>query len=397
VRRACGRIAAVKILIGTRGLVAHGGSQSYVETAVAELRQLGHRVVVYSPNLGHVAGRLRSTGVEVVGSLDDVGAVDVAHVQHASTAFSVRARFPRLPMVYVCHSSVLDIEDPPALAAPQIVVVLSNLVARRLAASAVAGSTEIVRLRQPVALAFREDGMVPIRDSPRRAVYAGRRSPAFETFLGSVCSQLGVELEWIGGTSDSVDDLTPAFMRSDIVFAVGRTLLEAMALGRAGFVLDERGSGGFVTQESYQGIEDGAFAAFDPKPMTERSLVDDLRGYDVSIGRIGYELVRTHHSARSHARDLVETYSAAIEADPPADVDTADLLRALGDSSERRFQLENVGRLRAWRSAATEHWLDEARQRVAAVEDELRALRADGSTKRLRPLRLLYSRLRARS
>jgi hypothetical protein len=328
--------------------------------------------------------------------LDDVGAVDVAHVQHVPTAFFVRARFPHLPMVYVCHSSMLDIEDPPVLATPQIVVVLSNLVERRLAASAVSGSTEIVRLRQPIALTFREDGMVPIRDAPRRAVYAGRRSPAFETFLESVCSQLDVELEWIGGTSDSVDDLTAAFMRSDIVFAVGRTLLEAMALGRAVFVLDERGSGGFVTQESYERIEDGAFAAFDPKPMTESSLVDELRRYAPSIGRVAYELVRTHHGARPHARDLIEAYSVAIEADAPADVNRADLLRALGDASEQRFQLENVGRSRAWRTAATEHRLDDARQRMAAVEDELRALRTNGSTKRLYPLRRLYSRLRAK-
>jgi hypothetical protein len=382
--------------MSTRALVAHGGSQSYVETVVAELRRLGHRVVVYSPNLGQVAERLRSTGVDVVGSLDDVGAVDVAHVQHVPTALFVRAGYPRLPMVYVCHSSMLEIEDPPELAAPQVVVVLSDLVARRLAASAVAGSTETVRLRQPVALTFREDGMVPIRDVPRRAVYAGRRSPTFETFLEGACSQLGVELELIGGISDSVDDLTPAFMRSDIVFAVGRTLLEAMALGRAGFVLDERGSGGFVTQESYERIEDGAFAAFDPKPMTERSLVDQLRGYDPSIGRVGYELVRTHHSARSHARDLVEAYVAAIEADPPADVDRGDLLRALGDSSERRFQLENIGRMRVWRTTATEHRLDEALQRAAAAEDELRALRANGPPSRLRRLQHLYSRLRGR-
>jgi hypothetical protein len=387
----------VEILMSTRALVAHGGSQSYVETVVTELRQMGHRVVVYSPNLGRVAGRLRSTGVEVVDSLDDVGSVDVAHAQHVPTAFFVRARFPRLPMVYVCHSSALDIEDPPLLAAPQILVALSNLVARRLAASAIADSTEIVRLHQPIALAFREDGMIPIRDVPRRAVYAGRRSPTFETFLGSVCSQLGVELEWIGGASDSVDDLTPAFMRSDIVFGVGRTLLEAMALGRAGFVLDERGSGGFVTQESYERIEDGAFAAFDPTPMTEQSLVEQLRGYDPSTGRIGSELVRTHHSARSHTSGLVETYAAAIDADPPADIDPADVLRALGDSSERRFQLENAARMRAWRTTATEHRLDDALQRAVAVEDELRALRANGSTSRPHPLRRLYSRLRAQT
>ncbi len=382
--------------MGTRALVAHGGSQSYVETVATELRQLGHRLVVYSPNLGHVAGRLRSTGVDVVDSLADIDAVDVAHVQHVPTALFVRARFPRLPMVYVCHSSALDIEDPPALAIPQVVVVLSELVARRVAASTVAGQAEIVRLRQPIAATFREDGMVPIRDVPRRAVYAGRRSPAFEALLGSVCSQLGVELELIGGKSDPVDDLTPAFMRSDIVFAVGRTLLEAMALGRAGFVLDERGAGGFVTAASYERIEDGAFAAFDPNPMSESSLVDKLRGYDPSIGRVGYELVRTHHNARSHACDLVEIYAAAIEAEPPGDVDPADLLRALGESSERRFQLENTARARAWRAAATEHRLDGALRRVAEVEEDLRASRAGVPGRRFRRLRHLWSRARTR-
>ena len=134
----------MRVLLTTRALAQPGGSETYLVTVARELRALGHELTIYSPELGSIAQRMRAEGFEVLDSLDGCPLPDVAHVQHATTAFRVRGRFPELPMVFVSHSSIYDIENVPALASPQAVVVLSDVVGRRVRAGAWADTGTVV-------------------------------------------------------------------------------------------------------------------------------------------------------------------------------------------------------------------------------------------------------------
>jgi hypothetical protein len=386
----------VQLLIVTRALSQPAGSETYVETVAPELRQLGHEVQIYSPDLGLVADRLRADGFEVHHSLDHVAEPDVVHAQHASTALRARARFATTPMAYVCHSSVLDIEDVPATAAPQAIVVLNDLVRRRVEASALGGAVGVFRLNQPVPVPFTDRGHVPISDQPSRATLVAHRAALVEPVLREVCRAQGIVLHSVGGTGERVDDLTSHLMGSDIVFAVGRSLLEAMALGRAAFLIDERGSGGFVTADSYPGMERGAFAAFDPEPCTAPLLTAHLQHYEPELGRLGRELALRHHSARVHARDLVEVYQAAIDAGPPAPVDVRSLLEAYADSVEATFHYSFTGRDAQWHAANLERRNGVLEQEKEALADELRALEGTRVVRWAGPVRGGYEQLRDR-
>ena len=359
----------MQVLVATRALAAPGGSETYLLTVVPQLRQLGHDVTCYSPVGGECAERLRSMGVEVHHHLNGLERPDVAHVQHAPTALHVRGRFPDVQIVYVCHSSVLEVEDPPRGVDPQAVVALSESVARRLRAGT---APTPVRLRQPVAVPYADDAVVPIAVRPRRAVLAAH-ARMVEPVLRAACADEGIELVVMGAGDGVPDDVTPSFMAADIVFAVGRTLLEALAVGRAGFVLDDRGSGGFVDDTTYPAIEAGAFARFDPAPVTVDSLRAQLAMYRPELGRIGLELIRRHHSARIHARDLVEVYEKARSVEQLPGTDFEHILRAFGDALEEQFRLTFSHRAVAWQAAALERELADAHRTLAAAESKLAA------------------------
>jgi hypothetical protein len=390
----------MEVLVATRALAAPGGSETYLHTVVPQLRQLGHGVTCYSPLGGESAERLRSTGVAVHHDLSRLERPDVAHVQHAPTALHVRGRFPDVPIVYVCHSSVLDVEDPPAGVDPQAVVALSESVTRRLRAGT---APTPVRLRQPVAVPYADEALVPIGARPRRALLAAHRARAILPAVRATCAEEGIELVIVDAGDGATDELTTGFMAVDIVFAVGRTLLEAMAVGRAGFVLDDRGSGGFVDGTTYAALEASAFARFDPTPVTVDSLRAQLATYRPELGRIGLELVRRHHSARIHARDLVEVYEKArsVEQLPASNLEP--ILRAYGDALEERFRLTFANRAMAWQAAALERELADAHRMLEAssaeadrVEHELDALNATRVMRWSAPLRRVHMRRRDR-
>jgi len=346
-------------------------------TAARELRLLGHDLVIYSPDLGTMAHRLRGEGFEVLDSLDTCPVPDVAHVQHSSTAYRLRGRFPDLPMVFVSHSSVFDVEDVPILASPQAVVVLSDLVGRRIMSSKWGDTGTVVRLRQPIAIPHDDYALRALPARPGRALLLGFRTNPIAPLLQAACDRLGIELSQSGGLGSGVDDLTPVLMRTDIVFAVGRTLLEGLALGRAGFLIDDRGIGGFVNAESYERFEAGAFATFEPEPTSVDRLVERIERYEPSLGQVGRELVRRHHGARQHALDLVDVYRSVIEFGPPPKVLLEPLCGLASQQADDLFLLKSRDRQMQWAVAQSERQRADAETALAALESTQRKLEAE--------------------
>jgi hypothetical protein len=372
----------MRVLMTTRALDQPGGSETYLATVARELRTLGHEPLIYSPLHGTMAHRLRAERFDLLDMLDFCPVPDVAHVQHATTSFHVRGRFPDLPMVFVSHSSLYDIEDVPILASPQAVVVLSDVVGRRVQASPWADTGKVVRLHQPIAIPHDDPALRPLPPRPGRGVLIGNRTGPIAPLLQAACDALDIELGQAGGPETILEDLTPVLMHADIVFGVGRTLLEALGLGRAGFLIDDRGMGGFVDAENYERFEAGAFATFDPEPTSVAGLVERIRRYEPSLGRIGRELIRRHHSARLHARDLVDTYRAAIELGPPPKILIEPLCALVSQQAESLFLLQQRERALEWAVAESERQhadtelarlLLEASQR--SLEDELKRIR----------------------
>ena len=299
-------------------------------------------------------------------------------------------------------------------------VTLNERVAGRQRAAA---GLEVVRLHQPIDVPFTDPDVFTLPDRPRYGLLMAHRAGLVHRELAEACEARGIELRTVGGPGERVDDLTPYFMDADIVFAVGRTVLEGMSFGRAGFVIDDRGSGGFVTPETYQDLEAHGFVRSDPEPISARLLGEQLDRYEPSFGRSALEQVRRNHSSRVHARDLVRTYEEAVAAGPPPAVEAADALVAHADAVEEHFRLEFTLRNAEWRRSAMErrahehdvalqdlraHLVDlqqafehrtaevaslsERAARADELERQLDALRSSRVVRLLRPVRGLFAR-----
>lgn len=413
----------MKILCTNHSLAVRGGTESYLETIAVELRRLEHEVILFSPECGAVADVFREQGFAVVDDPAAVpGDIDVIHGQHVDATAAVRARFRDVPLVFVSHSWFIPLEDPLGELGADAAVALNDLTEARLKARAGMHPDRVFRLRQPVSVSYGDTSRMPIGERARLAVSVSRGLKRREQQLREACEAAGIQLLSIGGAGAESTDARREMMAADIIFAMGRSAIEAMALGRAVFVVDEANVGGWVTEDSYPRLEGVGFTGVDAPALP--ALTDLLADYSPQLGTDARTLVARHHAAPLHAARLAQIY-ADVRGDTGgagSGIDTvAELARenfALGlrvsalawESAFRaRENTELQGHLRALeevahaataraRQAETEvEALDE--ERSALVEErtrllgELQGVTTSLSWKTTAPLRALRSRL----
>src|SRR5215210_6736347 len=118
----------MRMALATENYHGIGGTETYVHTVAEQLQRLGHQVRVYSPHLGGMAQLTRGRGVDVVGRLEDLGEPDdVVLAQDAATSYELAGLWPEVPQVYVSHSTMFDLQQPPLVKGTvQAVVVMSE-------------------------------------------------------------------------------------------------------------------------------------------------------------------------------------------------------------------------------------------------------------------------------
>ena len=285
------------------------GSESYLETVSAELRRLGHEVVLFSTRCGAVAESFRADGFPVVEAVDDLpGDVDVVHGQHCDTVALVRTRLPDTPLVFATHSWFISLEDPIAALGASAYVAYNDVTHRRLRAHAATAGAEVLRLTQPVAVSFADGRRTPLPSPPERAVAVSRGMIHVPQRLAAACAAAGIAFEWVGGPERQSPDARAEMRTADIVFGVGRTALEAMAAGRATFVVDESSLGGWVAPASYPTLEADGFTGHGTSLDTD-ALAELLGAYTPELGAHARRLVLEHHSVQRHAAELVDLYT----------------------------------------------------------------------------------------
>jgi hypothetical protein len=352
----------VKVLMTNHSLGERAGSESYLETVSAELRRLGHVVVLFSTRGGESAARFREDGFTVVESVDELpDDVDVVHGQHADTVALVRSRLSSTPLVFVTHSWSISLEDPLTELGAGAFVALNDLTHRRLLSHEAARGGEVVRLTQPVTVSFADGAREPIGPRPGRAVAVSRRMETLPERLRAACAEHGIGFDWLGGPDRQSSDPRAEMRAADIVFAVGRTALEGMADARAVFVVDETSVGGWVRATSYPGLEAGGFTGIGA-PMTDHDLVEALSAYDPVLGQEARALVVQHHAAPHHAARLVELYTRVADR-PVGSACTPSTPRLV----EERFSLEARAVRAEWREAQHLRELEDVRRELEEV------------------------------
>jgi hypothetical protein len=228
------------------------------------------------------------------------------------------------------------------------VVVLSDRYERLARASAVAAP--VLRLRVPIDV----DRLVPIgtiRERPRRAVVLGNYDARFQ-LVREVWGREGIAIEHVGG-GQQTHDVAAALADVDIVVGKSRAALDAMACGRAVYVLDIFGGDGWVTADRYAAFEADNFAGqATDRVIDAAALSADLSDYRQEMGVVNRDLVLLHHTARDHVVALLDAIAErAPQGRSPALMQELSRLAAL-QWSWQRTALELRSQLDATLTAA---------------------------------------------
>lgn len=385
----------MRLLLATNHL-GLGGSESYLLTVAEQLDRLGHETVVYTPEPEGGVEAARERGIAVAGEEALEEEYDATLVQDGGVSLQIAERCPRLPQLFVAHSAKFDLQAPPQLdGLIGVVVVLNDRVAGRV--RSLATGVEVVRLRQPIDMVrFAPRGALP--EVPRRALLLSNTPHVDRVeMLEGACADAGLELVRLGGLSGRATDVRPALAGVEIVIGYGRSILEAMAMGRAAYVFDWKGGDGWITAESYPAIEaDGIAGSAGLVTVDVAHLAEDMGRYSASMGPVNHDLVMVHHKASTHAQELVGLFERLAEPAPRPRAPLEEMARLV--RLEWRAQLEINGlahenaHLRALLRESEER-VGEARQAAAdeatRAHELAQAYEATASWRLTRPLRVL--------
>jgi hypothetical protein len=367
----------VRLVLATNHL-GLGGSESYLLTVAEQLDRLGHEVVIYAPEAANGVQAALDRSLAVVSEPDLPEQCDAVLAQDAGVSLQLTDRYPKAPQVFVAHSETFDLQAPPQLPGTVgRIVALNDRVAARM--RSYANEVEVVRMTQPIDTE-RFASRAPLPEVPRRVLLLSNAPHADRlSLLERACEAASLEMVRVGGLQGQVLDPREELVGADIVVGYGRSILEAMACGRAAYVYDWNGGDGWITAESYPAIEaDGIAGRSGRTILGPDELADDLRRYSSAMGPINHDLVMAHHRANVHAQDLI------------------DLFRALEVPSGRpREGLQEMARLARleWRARAEVHSLggEIAALREMREQSEARAeMAAQEHVERAAEIRLQY-------
>ena len=341
----------MRIVLATHTFDQVGGSETYLLTVAEQLQRLGHGVTVYALALGKMAELARARGVEVAPEGPDLGTeCDVIVSQDGVVAHELADRFPKAPQVFVCHSTLYDLQLPPlAPGVVSAVIALSDRVERRMRAMDV--NFRVLRLRQPIDVERLMPRGAP-RERPRRALLLGNHlCGEGRDILVEAWSAMGIEVVQLGLPTTVTLHPEEDIARADIVVGKGRAILDAMSCGRPAYVYDAFGTDGWVTPETYPLMEADAFAGQALPRVADRELLRrDLSQYDRRMGQANREIITKHHQARMHADQIALLCKELVPNAPANTTPNRELARLIRSKSRAEFEAielrTEVGKLR---------------------------------------------------
>ncbi len=313
---------AMKILLTNHHLLNLAGSETFTYTIADFLKRKGHEVVVYSRYVDKMLRFFRSIEVPVATDMEEIRGMkfDVAHVHHNINAIEVRHAFPDLPMVFLSHGVIPFLEQPPVLdlGIARFLAVSEEVRDNLVAKGVDAGEIEIFR---NMVDAGRFAPGARIGEKPSRAlVLSYKIDPETESVIREACRRRDIECEFAGGRFGFVEqELLPSHInKADIVFSLGRGVIETMLCGRVPIVLDRFGGDGMVTPGNLPELMKFNFSGrrYGVRYTVDR-LLAEFEKYDSMHGpRLRVEAVK-YFGAAGMTDQLIGTYDKVMRTSLP--------------------------------------------------------------------------------
>ncbi len=308
------------VLITNHSLRERTGTEMYAFELARGLLAAGHRPVLYSPRSGELAEQIRRETVPVVDDLDKLSSPpDIIHGQHADETATALLRFPSTPAIYVCHDWYLSMDAPPRFPRVMRCVAVDSQCRDKLVFEHGIPEERVSVLLHSVDLEkFRPRPPLPAK--PRRALILCNQTKENE-FLSAAfaaCKQAGVSLDVYGlGVGRQCERPEELLAEYDIVFAKGRTALEALAVGASVIVYWWRRIGPVVTLAELERLRRDNFGmrTMGPRSTPEefgRDIKAALARYDAQDAASASLRVRAEAGSDRLVTEFIELYESVI-------------------------------------------------------------------------------------
>ena len=263
----------MKILFIDYGFNLLAGAERAALELMRGLNERGHSTLVFCAPIGELRSIAASAGIEVVWNLNDLDfRPDVIHAQsHLDTMIAI-AGLPDIPAIYHCHGGGFG-DTPPIHPRIYRYLAITETMAQRLVIESNLAPSRIEVAHNWVDLERFTNVRTP-SPRPRKALLFGNqiRPNQIVAAVTEAVTAHGLELDRIGrriGTEiENPEEVLPGY---DIVFASGKSAIDAIACGCAVIVLGQNGCGEMVGEENFERVRKANFTipVNSPPPSSE--------------------------------------------------------------------------------------------------------------------------------
>jgi hypothetical protein len=309
----------MKILFTNHRLKERGSSELFTAEVTTELLHRGHEIAIFSTVGGPIAEGLRAAGLTVI---EDPAACpftpDLIHSQHHLETMAALTAWPHAPGLYFLHGYGPWEERPPlhprllhyAVPCPAFLKWLDK------AFQIPASHTHLIRN-------FFDPTRFPhtrptTRPQQRALIFHNTMDPAGATCaaITSACHSAGYTLETAGASFGKVIENPGSILPDyDLLFASGRSAMEAIACGCAVIPVTKGETGPWISPENFQENLDVNFTIPPDIPSTIADLPAILRRIRPDTLPDMAARVRQEHTL-ARATDQLETAYEALLALP---------------------------------------------------------------------------------
>ena len=372
----------MRVLLTNTRLDGRGGTESFMRDLARGLESRGHTLMAYGSDTQQQERLLENDVMAVATDLEHLPVrPDVIHAMHHLDAMTAIASLPGVPALYHCHGAVWRESVPKH---PRIYrhLAVSTTLAERIAVEFNLAPDTITVLPNGVDLSrFRSVRSLPRR--PARALFFNsRHRPDSDTLaaIREAAARLQMDLDCVGTpfgrSTREPEKLLPEY---DVVFASGRSAIEALACGCAVVILGRTSCGELVRLENVASLRDRNFsiAVNSPPPSPDR-IVAGLEHFSPEECAAVSARLRQEADFGQTVDALLAIYQQIVEQHRRAEPDPAAEMRAMArylrrlvpliKLTDRALDGEWASPTRADSVDALQAQLVQVRQRVEQIE-----------------------------
>ena len=330
----------MKFLLGNSTLHNLGGSEMWTLTLATELtRSGGHHVTAYSPRLGIVADMLEKAGIKCINRItnqpdrgrssykEDSNDYDVIICAHYEITKYLKRKLPDVPMITITHgvihknpiSGQIFPEHPVTEFKVDEYLAVSEEVQGQLLRAYGIKATILRNFFDLERFKFMDNNIQT--DKPKcilvNSNYWGDDDP-IHRIIKEVAGHYDADLMTIGLNFSPTLEVEKVLEQADIVFGMGRSVLEGVCMGKLGVVHGRWGTGGVITPESYQQLRMTNFSGRHWMGSNHLRQAQEIvsqidAAWNMKVIRNMRKIIENEHNVNVAAKQLIEIAETIIE------------------------------------------------------------------------------------